>query len=159
MYKLSEEVTGERTGYEQIFHFQYRNMGDELGRKVEGLATQNTTEPSSFTADYDVVNNARVPGIITVNKPAFQGKEMNVPDKIVLNGGVDSETQGNLNIGLPNVSVNSDNYMGGMLTPPRTLTVDDTTSRFAERKVDEKDSRRKGFDRYYLLKFIFNGNS
>lgn len=136
-------------------------MGDEQGRKVEGLSSQSTPTSSPFTADYDVVKSTTVPGIITVNKPAFQGNEMNVPDKIVLNGGVDSETQGNLNIGLQNVSANLDNYMGGMVTPPRTLTVDDTTSRYIERKVDERDSRRKDFDRYLqyyevVLNFIYN---
>ena len=127
-------------------------MGDEQGRKVEG---ENTAISSSFTADYDVARSTRIPGITSVSKPAFQGNEMNVPDKIVLNGNVDSETQGNLNIGLQNVSANLDSYMGGMVTPPRTLTVDDTTSRYIERKVDERDSRRKDFDRYRYYKVLF----
>ncbi len=136
-------------------------MADEIGNR-EGLSIQNTAVTAPFKADFDVVNDMKVPDTIIVqnmpsfgeNKPAYQGNQMTVPEKIVLNGSVESETQVNPNIGLENVGVNLDNYMGGMVTPPRTLTVDDTSSRYMERKVDDKNSRRKEFDRYNFIKYM-----
>lgn len=135
-------------------------MADEIG-KVEGLPSQNfapVTPP--LTADYEVLKGMKVPESITVtpdgnmqhfgaNKPAFQGTQMSVPDKIFVNGVDQNATQVNPNIDLQSVGVNSDDYMGGMVTPPRTLTVDDATSRYMDRRIDDKnESRRKEFDRY-----------
>jgi hypothetical protein len=143
-----------REDWSELFKFK---MADEKGNVV-GLSDQNTAIASPFKADFDVVNDMKVPETITVqnmqglseNRPTYQGNQMTVPDKIVLNGGVESETQTNPNFGLQNAGVNLDNYMGGMVTPPRTLTVDDTSSRYMERKVDDGENRRKELDRYEL---------
>jgi hypothetical protein len=136
-------------------------MADEKGSR-EGMSSQYTAINAPFKADHDVIKDMQVPETITVqsmqnfgeNKPAFQGSQMIVPDKIVLNG--ESETQVyNPSMGLQNAGVNLNNYMGGMVTPPRTLTVDDTTSRYMERKVEGNDGRRKEFDRY-IFSYIYS---
>ncbi|XP_028411903.1 uncharacterized protein LOC114534631 [Dendronephthya gigantea] len=134
-------------------------MADEKG-KAEGLPSQNyAAVKPPFTADYEVLKGMKVPESITVNsdrnmqhfgedKPSFQGNQMSVPDKIVWNGVDQNATQVNSNINLQSGGVNLDNYMGGMVTPPRTLTVDDATSRYIDRRVDDKnESRQTGFER------------
>ena len=129
-------------------------MADEKGN-VEALSDQNTEIAPPFKDDFDVVNDMKVPETITVqnmqgfgeNKPVYQGNQMSVPGRIVLNGGAESEMHTNSNFGFQNAGVNMDNYMGGMVTPPRTLTVDDTSSRYMERKVDDRESRRKELNR------------
>ena len=129
-------------------------MAAEKGN-VEALSDQNTEIAPPFKDDFDDVNDMKVPETITVqnmqgfgeNKPVYQGNQMSVPGRIVLNGGAESEMHTNSNFGFQNAGVNMDNYMGGMVTPPRTLTVDDTSSRYMERKVDDRESRRKELNR------------
>ena len=136
-------------------------MADEKGN-LEGLPNQNTAIAPPFKDDFDVVNDMKVPESITVQnmqgssktKPAYQGNQMSVPGRIVLNGGAESEKHTNPNFGFQNAGVNMDNYMGGMVTPPRTLTVDDTSSRYMERKVDDRESRRKELNRYELCLYV-----
>ena len=133
-------------------------MAAEKGN-VEEFSSQNTAATPPFTGDYVSTKGMTVPETITVknmpsfgeNKPAFPESQMTVPEKIVLTGDVESDRRVNLNGGFQDVGVN---YMGGMVTPPRTLTVDDTASRYGERNADKNDVRQE-FARYSYLQNPF----
>ena len=133
----------------------------------EGSERMSRQSGAPFTDDSDVMKGMRVPESIQVNldnnmeslgqnKATFRGNAMKVPDRIVLNAGSgESATGRDTNVGLENVGVNLDNYMGGMVTPPRTLTVDDTASRYMESRDGDNDRRRGGdFNRYEMLYFL-----
>lgn len=113
----------------------------------------NSDTSRIFSTDYNAIEDMKVPETITVrnnldfseNKSSFgDNQTMHVPDRIFLNGapsGVETRS-----INLENSGVITDKYAGDMDTPPRTLTVDDTKSRYIDRN-SEKMKRHEDYDR------------
>ena len=67
----------------------------------------------------------------------YQGRSMTVPERSVLDGTFDSEAgEKELPLDLKGNGVDFETYMGGRATPPRTLTVDDTS--FVEKPGGER---------------------
>ncbi|EDO36292.1 predicted protein [Nematostella vectensis] len=113
------------------------------------MAANQALDFSDFHQEPDITATMRMPETIRVepehsdffysSQTNAQGElnrntnPMNVPDRIVINGelgafsGKRDEFPRELKDDfVPNPTINT--FMGGMITPPRTLTVDDTTS-------------------------------
>ena len=106
-------------------------------RVTKGQMNQNS---SPFKDDLNVLKDMTVPESIKVSgdrdKSRFQDTAMSVPERIVLDGESNNERNSGLRRDFQNNGGNLGSYMGGMVTPPRTLTVDDTTSPYREGRQD-----------------------
>lgn len=113
-------------------------MADQISGTSDGETSINFAQ---YQGDVNVLKDMSVPQTIKVNdngdmssfggnKGGFEGTSMTVPERIVLDGESGSDGRSDFTRDLRGDEVNLNTYMGGMATPPRTLTVDDTTSRY-----------------------------
>ena len=111
-------------------------MADEAKPVPLGTAEGASVTPF-IEEDFAVSKNKSMPLSDTSDMNTFGGNfqaaPMVVPERITVNGDFDSKVEGHedkLTRDLQGNAVSFETYMGGMVTPPRTLTVDDTAFNF-----------------------------